>query len=165
MRVSWNVDEWNEPLDRGDTLEDTRQSMLARYPSLEREINAYFTRYLETIGSPDYEMVKLLYDLQRAGYATFGLTNWGLETFLPVMRNLHFFNTFNGIVISGMEKIVKPDPRIYKILLERYSLIADETVFIDDREVNLVPAQKLGIHTVHFITAEQVREELKLMKI
>jgi 2-haloacid dehalogenase len=160
MRNSWNIAEWNDPLDRGDLLEKTRLALLDRHPSLEREINAYFSRYLETIGSPNYDTIELLYDLQARGYATYGLTNWGLETFSLVRRNLHFFDTFRGIVISGVEKIIKPDPRIYKLLLERYSLTAGETVFIDDREVNLVPARSLGIHTILFTSAQQVREEL-----
>ena len=161
MRVNWDITEWNDPLDRGETLESTRLALLAKYPSLKREVNAYFTRYLETIGSPIYETVELLYDLQNAGYATYGLTNWSNETFSVVRQDLHFFNTFNGIVVSGVEKIIKPDVRIYKLLLERYSLTANETVFIDDRKANLAPADALGIHTIQFTTAGQVREELR----
>jgi 2-haloacid dehalogenase len=165
MSDQWNVSEWNDPLDRGETLDNTRLLLLERYPHLQREINAYFTRYLETIGSPNYEAIELLSDLQRAGYATYGLTNWGIETFSLVRRELKFFDTFNGIVISGVEKIIKPDRRIYELLLERYSLAADETVFIDDREVNLTPARALGIHTIQFADASQVRKELQKLHV
>jgi 2-haloacid dehalogenase len=72
-----------------------------------------------------------------------------------------FFKTLTGIVLSGEEKVCKPDPRIYQILLERYRLHPEECVFIDDRQENLDTAKQLGIETVLFQTAKQVRESLK----
>ncbi|MDR2853880.1 MAG: HAD family phosphatase [Prevotellaceae bacterium] len=163
MDKEWAAAEWNDPLDRGETLEDTKKAMLAKYPHLQREINAYYTRYFETIGSPLYETVALLYDLQKAGFATYGLTNWSNETFSVVRKELHFFDTLDGIVISGVEKIIKPDSRIYEILLNRYELKPEETIFIDDREQNLIPARALGINTVLFTNVEDVRKAIQKM--
>jgi 2-haloacid dehalogenase len=70
-----------------------------------------------------------------------------------------------GIVLSGEEKVCKPDPKIYKILLERYQLRPEESVFIDDRQENLDAAKTLDIHTILFQTARQVREDLKSLNI
>ncbi|MDR1974074.1 MAG: HAD family phosphatase [Bacteroidales bacterium] len=161
MNNEWSSEEWNDPLDRGGTLEDTKNVMLAKYPHLEREINAYYTRYYETIGSPFYQTVELLYDLQKAGYATYGLTNWSNETFSVVRKDLHFFDTFDGIVVSGIERTTKPDSNIYKILLNRYNLVPEESIFIDDREQNLIPARALGIKTLLFTDAADTGKELQ----
>jgi 2-haloacid dehalogenase len=70
-----------------------------------------------------------------------------------------------GIVLSGEEKVCKPDPKIYKILLDRYQLCPEESIFIDDRQDNLETAQKLGIETILFKTAEQLRENLKKLRV
>jgi 2-haloacid dehalogenase len=111
------------------------------------------------------ESLALLFDLQKAGYATYGLSNWSAETF-PLTKKAHpFFNSLTGIVISGEEKVRKPDPKIYRILLERYGLLPQESVFIDDRQENLDEAKRLGIHGILFQTAQQVREDLKSLNV
>ena len=70
------------------------------------------------------------------------------------------FGLLDGMVISGEEKVAKPDERIYRILLERYNLKAEESLFVDDNPDNLVTAEKLGFKTILFVSAEALRREL-----
>jgi 2-haloacid dehalogenase len=165
MNEVWDESVWNLPLDLGVPLARQHEVMLLRYPQYEREINAYFTRWIETLGSPFYDTVELLYSLQKAGYKTYGLSNWSYELFQVVKKDLHFFDTLESIIMSGKEKIMKPALEIYEILLSRYNLTPQETVFIDDRAVNLKPATKLGIHTILFSNAKQTTEDLRKLGV
>ncbi len=165
MNKVWNEKEWNEPLDLGVSVDEHKAAMLKKHPQHEREINAYYTRWIETISGPIYDSVELLYSLQNAGYATYGLSNWSHELFQIVRKHLHYFDTLDGIIMSGKEKMVKPAPEIYKLLLTRYNLVPQETVFIDDRHVNLAPAVELGMQTVLFVNAKQTAEDLKTLGV
>ena len=92
---------------------------------------------------------EVLNELKKEGYRTFGLTNWSAETLPRVIDQYEFFKLFEGIVVSGEEHLVKPDPRIFKVLLNRYNLKADECLFIDDSAKNIQAAQLLGMATKH----------------
>ncbi|GHU95669.1 hydrolase [Bacteroidia bacterium] len=159
MQTVWK-DEWNNNLDCGISLADNMKNMQEKYPQHSVYIVAYHQRFLESLGEVNKGTLALLADVQAAGYATYGLTNWSAETFAIVRKEHPFFETFNGIVISGEENVCKPDPRIYKILLQRYGLLPQECVFIDDRQDNVEAAQGLGIATILFKNAEQARTEL-----
>lgn len=88
--------------------------------------------------------------LKKLGYGIYGLTNWSAETF-PIARSKYpVLHRFDGIVVSGQEKLIKPDPRIFGILLERYGLNAGECIFIDDSPANIETAARLGFNTVLF---------------
>ncbi|GHT13516.1 haloacid dehalogenase [Bacteroidia bacterium] len=164
MQTVWH-DEWNDNLDSGISLADNMKNMQAKYPQHSQYIAAYHERWAESLGEVNKDTVALLADLQAAGYATYGLSNWAAETF-PLARNANpFFETLDGIVVSGYEKVCKPDPRIYNILLERYHLQAQESVFIDDRQENIDTAQRLGIATILFKNVEQVRAALTGMGV
>jgi 2-haloacid dehalogenase len=164
MQNVWN-EEWNNNLDRGVPFIENERNLKEKYPQHSRYITAFHARWHESLGEVNKETVALLARLQRAGYATYGLSNWSAETF-PVTRNAHpFFNTFNGIVISGEEKVCKPAPEIYEILLDRYRLLPGQCVFIDDRQENLDTASRLGVATILFTNAKQVEDDLKRMGI
>ncbi|GHT74391.1 hydrolase [Bacteroidia bacterium] len=164
MQTVWR-DEWNDNLDRGVLLADNMRDMLAKYPQHSKYIIAYHERWVESLGAANKDTIALLADLQAAGYATYGLSNWSAETF-PIARKAHpFFDTLNGIVVSGEENVCKPDLRIYNILLERYHLQPAECVFIDDRQENIDAAQRLGISTILFKDAAQARTALKSLGV
>ncbi|MDP6288538.1 MAG: HAD-IA family hydrolase, partial [Acidimicrobiales bacterium] len=93
------------------------------------------------------------------------LTNWSAETFHPVKDSYPFLNYFEGIVVSGDEKIKKPDYKIYQILLNRYNVNAKESVFIDDALENIEAANDLGFQTIHFVSASQMETELKNIEV
>ncbi|MDR1417308.1 MAG: HAD family phosphatase [Prevotellaceae bacterium] len=164
MQNVWK-DEWNNSLDSGVSLADNEQSMKAKYPQHSRYIAAYHARWYESLGDENVESVALLTQLQNAGYATYGLSNWSAETF-PIVRKAHpFFNSFDGIVLSGEEKVCKPTPQIYAILLERYKLHPAQCAFIDDRQENLDAAKEMGITPILFTSAAQAREALKRLGV
>jgi len=101
--------------------------------------------------------VEVLKKLSKTRYQLFGLTNWSAETFPYALENYDFFQLFDGkIVVSGTEKLIKPDPKIWHVLLERYQLQAQESVFIDDNLKNIEMAKQLGFQTIH------VRPEIDL---
>ena len=90
------------------------------------------------------------------------MTNWSAETFPYALANYDFFEIFNGkIVVSGEEKLIKPDPKIWQILLEKYSIQSNESIFIDDNPKNIETAKNLGFITVHITEETNLAEELR----
>ncbi|MDR1120660.1 MAG: HAD family phosphatase [Dysgonamonadaceae bacterium] len=164
MQTVWN-DEWNNNLDSGITFAENEAILSQKYPQHRTYIAYFHAHWYDSLGDENPESIALLADLQQAGYATYGLSNWSAETF-PVARKAHpFFDTLTGIVISGEERTCKPHPEIYRILMERYRLSPEESVFIDDRQENLDAARRLGMETVRFQSAAQVREALKTKSV
>ena len=96
-----------------------------------------------------------------AGYGVYGLTNWSAETFPMVRDTYPVFQEFDGIVVSGEEHLLKPDAAIYKCLLERYALQAEESLFVDDNAYNVVGARNVGMKAIQFTSAEELERELK----
>lgn len=92
---------------------------------------------------------QLVYDLKKAGYKLYVLSNMSKE-FIAFLRRFPVYALFDGEVVSCEEGTVKPEPQIFRILMERYRLNPVETLFIDDREANIQAADKLGIHGYHF---------------
>jgi 2-haloacid dehalogenase len=154
-------EEWNNNLDRGANFAENEKNLCAKYPQYSEYIRVFHTHWYESLGEENPEAVALLVDLQKAGYKTFGLSNWAAETFPPTRKAHPFFDTLDGIVLSSEVKVCKPEPDIYKILLQRYRLQAAESVFIDDRQENVDAARDLGIHAILFQTVQQLRKDLK----
>ena len=109
------------------------------------------------------ESIDLLKELKSMGYGIYGLTNWSAEKIGYAFANYSFFSLFDGIVVSGVEKVVKPDRKIYEILLERYSLKPGECVFIDDNQDNVDMAKVLGINAIRFDNIGNVKEHLETL--
>ena len=90
----------------------------------------------------------------------YALTNWSSETFPPQRERFPFLSWFDDLVISGVEGVIKPDPRIFRILLERNAIAPESAVFIDDVAANADAAARLGIHGIHFRSPAQLRRDL-----
>jgi 2-haloacid dehalogenase len=105
-------------------------------------------------------MEALVREYKQRGYGIWGLTNWSAETFPLVRDDYPVFKLLDGYVVSGAEKIKKPDARLYRILLDRFGLEAGECVFIDDNPANTAAAEALGIRGIVFQNPEQLRKEL-----
>ena len=156
--------DWNEQQDAGRPLSEAIRVLQAKHPEYHEEIRLYYEKWTTMLGGPIEESVALLEPL-KAGYRLFGLTNWSAETF-PIARDMYpFFELFDGIVISGEEKLKKPDERIYRVLLERYGLDAAECLFIDDRSVNVQAASDLGFQAIHLEDRGTLEAELARMGI
>jgi 2-haloacid dehalogenase len=153
--------EWNAQCDAGRPIKDITAERVALFPEWEKEIRMYFDHWVDMMGDPIPGMEELVRDYKQRGYGVWGLTNWSAET-LPLVRDDYpVFKLLDGYVVSGQEKVVKPDARLYRILLERYGLKAEECVFVDDNPNNTAGAEAVGIKGIVFKGAENLREELE----
>ena len=156
------TDEWNAEQDRGRTLAEGTEIQVAKFPQWEKELRAYYDNWTTMLRSDIPKNVEVLRKLEHTEYELFGLTNWSAETFPYALENYDFFKIFGGkIVVSGTEKVIKPDPKIWEVLLERYHIKADESVFIDDNAKNIEVAKALGFITVHITPETDLEKELK----
>ena len=151
--------EWNAALDKGKPFQQGVKELLPLYPEYAEEIKMYDTRWEEMCGKEIEGSVRLLRAVARR-YPVYGLTNWSAEKFKITLPKHDFFNLFKGIVVSGVEKECKPDPALFKILIERYGLIPGKTIFIDDSFPNIETAKQLGFQTIHFNSPEKLKKEL-----
>ncbi|MBU4537889.1 MAG: HAD family phosphatase [Weeksellaceae bacterium] len=155
-------DEWNAEQDRGRTLKEGTDFQVTKFPEWEKEIRAYYDNWTSMLKSDIPQNVDVLRKLENSEYELFGLTNWSAETFPYALENYDFFSIFEGkIVVSGDEKLIKPDPKIWEVLLERYQLKPEESVFIDDNARNIEVAKTLRFNTVHITEETNLEEKLK----
>ena len=158
--------EWNEQQDAGRSFEEATRELLDKFPDHEAAILAWYGRWQETIGGPLPDTVALLKNIKDNGqHKLYALTNWSAETFPWALDNFSFLHWFEGIVVSGVEKTRKPFPDFYHILLNRYNIHPERTVFIDDNWSNVEGARAVGIHAIHFKNAVQLADELKELSI
>lgn len=160
-KVDWFLEEvcpphWNVEQDRGRTIAEAEAEAIARHPDQAEPIRAFYGRFQEMIPHPIEGTVAALKALKAAGYPLYGLTNFSAETFPPTRERFGFFDLFDGIVVSGEERIIKPDPEIYRRLIERFSLNPDRTVFVDDSPRNVEAAARFGIKAHRFERAEDM---------
>jgi len=158
--------EWNENQDAGYPLHKATEELIARHPGWEPEIKAYYGRWLEMLGDQIHETVGILQQLKKTGkYKLYALTNWSAETFPHALERFEFFKMFEGVVVSGEEKMKKPSAAFYKIIIDRYHLDPSKTIFIDDSLRNVKGADAVGITGIHFHNPAQLKEELQGMGI
>jgi 2-haloacid dehalogenase len=154
-------DEWNIEQDRGRSLSEGTEIQVKKFPEWEKEIRAFYDNWTVMLKSDIPQNVEILRKLKNTDYHLFGLTNWSEETFPYALENYNFFQIFEGkIVVSGTEKLIKPDPKIWHVLLERYNIHAEESVFIDDNSKNIKMAKTLGFMTIHVTPETNLELEL-----
>ncbi len=152
--------EWNSQHDAGRPWADGVAMLSDEHPEYAHLIELYQERWVEMLKGPIDGTVAILAQLKSTGHEIHALTNWSSETF-PIARNRYdFLDWFEHIVVSGEEKVIKPDPRIYQILLDKIGRNAYECVFIDDGIKNIEAARQLGFTGIHFRRPEQLRTEL-----
>jgi 2-haloacid dehalogenase len=127
-------------------------------------IRYYYDKWEVMLKGSIPENVKVLHQL-KGKYRLFGLSNWSGETFPTAFKRFPFFQEFEGIVISGDEKMKKPDKEIYHLLLRRYQISAENSIFIDDNLVNINVAKEIGFGTVHFNNGTDLEYELQKMNL
>lgn len=154
-------DEWNIEQDRGRSLAEGTEIQVKKFPEWEKEIRAFYDNWTVMLKSDIPQNVEVLRKLKNTDYELFGLTNWSEETFPYALENYDFFQIFEGkIVVSGTEKLIKPDPKIWHVLLNRYNIKADESVFIDDNTKNIEMAKSLGFITIQVTPDTNLQQEL-----
>ena len=158
--------DWNEMQDAGRSLQEGTQVLIQQHPQYEKMIRLYYDRWTEMLKGPFDETVKLLnHFLLRSDLEVYALTNWSMETFPLAQARYDFLGEFNGIIVSGMEKMKKPDPAIYRLLLARFNLSPDHCLFIDDNLRNVVAAQNEGIFGIHYVNPSNLMETLRQIEL
>ena len=165
-KVDWFLNEictmeWNAEHDAGRLLKDGTELLVKQYPQYEAWIRIYYDRWKDMLGGPIQDTVNLLNKLKKANtYKLHALTNWSAELFPVALERYDFLQHFEGIVVSGAEKTRKPFAKIYEIILDRYTITPEKSVFIDDNLDNITAANKLGINGIHFKSASQLKSDL-----
>jgi 2-haloacid dehalogenase len=157
--------EWNERQDAGRPFADAVAELMPRHEDKRELIEAFGARFGEMIPGAIEGSVDILRELKARKTPLYALTNWSSETFPPQRERFAFLDLFDGIVVSGHEGVIKPDRRIFDVLLARYAIPAHEAVFIDDNPANARAAAVLGIHGIAFESPEQLRRELRSLEL
>ena len=152
--------EWHFQHDAGRPLAEMTAERTALYPKYANEIDAYRTRFNETIPGPVTGSLEIVRELAERAVPLFAITNFGAEFWEMFRPTQPIFDHFGDIVVSGVEKMVKPDPDIYALALRRFGLKPGEAIFVDDNHDNVVSARANGFAAHHFTDAEKLRREL-----
>jgi 2-haloacid dehalogenase len=151
---------WNLELDRGRPFAEAVAERIARFPDFADHIRAYDARWSEMIAGEIAGTVALLERLAERGVPLYALTNFSAEKFEETQSRFAFFERFAGVVVSGRVKLLKPDPAIYRLLLETYRLDPAHCLFIDDSAVNVDGARAVGMSALRFESPEQIERAL-----
>ena len=152
--------EWHFQHDAGRAVEDMVEERKAQFPAYAEHLDAYATRFNETIPGPVDGAFEIVEELVARGVPLFAITNFGAEFWDGFRPTQPIFDHFRDIIVSGVEKIVKPDPAIYQLALTRFGLSPGEAIFIDDNLPNVIAAQENGFVGHHFTDAPKLRAEL-----
>jgi len=155
--------DWNLGLDAGRSWREAIDMLVAIHPDRRDLIVAYDERWAEMLGGPIEGTLEVLTDLRGAGIRLAALSNWSAEKFPVARARYPFLDWFETIVISGEVGLVKPDPRIFRHLLERTRLVAASTVFVDDSPANVSAAADHGLTAVLFRDTWTLRDDLETL--
>jgi 2-haloacid dehalogenase len=156
-------EEWNLQMDRGRPFAETVAELSAQFPQYAGLIQAYDEHYESSIAGPIQPSVDILWSMKQLGYALYALSNWSEEKFELIRPKYAFLDWFDDIILSGKVKLVKPEPEIFSLLLERMGRTAEECLFIDDHQENLTQAGRMGFKTLLFESPGQLSSDLHRM--
>jgi 2-haloacid dehalogenase len=157
---------WNAEQDGGRTIEEAETLKIAEFPDHEELIRLYYKQWHQMFSGPIEENVELFKQLKASGnYKIYALTNWSAEKWELALELFPFFNYFDGVVVSGQEKIRKPYPEIYNLIVDKFAINPENAIFIDDNEENVIAAMALKIYGIHYKSPQQLLNELKSYKI
>ena len=153
-------DEWNIKQDAGRLIKDAEIDLIMNFPDYKDKIKLYYKNHHKMFRKIFQNSVDILNKLKDKKYKCYVLSNWSWETFIGMDKKYPFLNKFDGMIISGKEKLVKPDLKIYKLAIDRFNLTPEETVFIDDKKENIEAAKKLGFLTIHLTDPKIIVHEI-----
>lgn len=153
---------WNEEQDGGRPIKEATELLVNQHPEWKDHIEAYYGRWTEMLGGPIEGTVEIFRQLkQKDEHKLYALTNWSGELFPIALQRYEFLHWFDGRVVSGDEKMRKPFPEFYHLTLNRFNLVPNQTLFIDDSLRNIKAAEKLGIRCIRFENPVQLESDLK----
>ncbi|HEY0311098.1 MAG TPA: HAD family phosphatase [Allosphingosinicella sp.] len=154
--------DWHDSLDGGRAYDEAAAELSEKFPDYAAYIAAWGARFGETITDPVPGVHALVAELDARGVPLFAITNFSADFWTPFRaREDAFFRVFRDIVVSGEEKLLKPDPAIYFRALDRFGLQPHEALFVDDRQINVEGAEAVGMHAHLFTDAEGLRKQLE----
>ena len=158
--------DWNEQQDGGRTIKEGTELLIAQHPQYSNEIKAYYDRWEEMLSGPIQGSVEILNQLhQSQTHRLYALTNWSAETWPTALELFDFLHHFEGVLVSGQAKLKKPDHRIYHLLFEKFDIVPEQALFIDDNLRNIKAAEEVGLNTIHFKDSIDLKEKLAALQI
>ncbi len=157
--------QWHEQHDAGRPINGMIAERIAEFPAHENLLCAYRDRWLETIPGPVPGVHALVESLAMRNVPLFAITNFGADFWEMFRPTAPIFDRFEDIVVSGFEKLMKPDPAIYSLALRRFGLAPGDGLFIDDNIANVEAARANGFVAHHFRDAESLRAELAALEL
>ncbi|MDD9906499.1 MAG: HAD family phosphatase [Rhodospirillaceae bacterium] len=154
---------WNLQMDRGMPFEEGVATLSQKHPDMAPYIEAFWIRWEEMIEGAIDGIVEILKQLYARDVPLYALSNWSAQTWPFARDRFTFLELFKGLVISGFEGTMKPEEKIFRILLERHDIDPATAVFIDDRVENVAVAERLGIRGVHFTGPAELSANLSRM--
>ena len=154
--------DWNVNQDAGYPLDKATEERVALFPEYEALIRMYYDRWEEMLGYAHEGTLKILKALvEHPDYRVLALTNWSGETWPKAIAKFEWLQWFEGILVSGDEGMRKPFAEIYELMLSRYSINAQEAIFIDDSAKNIIGCEAVGITGIHFTDASTLAIKLR----
>jgi 2-haloacid dehalogenase len=152
--------EWHHAHNLGEDAYESCERLAALHPNYRDKILAWATRGEEMLAGQIDDTVALLKLVKSKGIPCYTLTNMEARAFSSRRERFEFIKWFDGFVVSGYERIGKPDPRFFAILFRRYNLDPRQCIFIDDRPRNVAVARELGMNSIQYVSAAELRLEL-----
>jgi 2-haloacid dehalogenase len=152
--------EWHRHHDAGRSFAEGARLLKAEHPDKAELIDAFGNREGEMMAGSIAGTVEILQELRDREVPLYALSNWPAESFPHARQRFDFLGWFRGILVSGDVKVIKPDPRIFELLVERFAIDPLSAIFIDDVEANAAAARAFGIHAIHFTNPAALRAEL-----
>jgi 2-haloacid dehalogenase len=156
---------WNRRQDEGRPWAEAVAAAVAEHPEWEPWIRAYDERWIETVAGLYEDTVEVLRALQSTATPVFALTNFSQEKWALACEHYDLLNSFDGVVVSGEERLAKPDPAIYQVLVDRFSVEPARTFFTDDLQRNVDAARAVGLDAELFTGAARLREQLTAREV
>ena len=154
---------WNAQHDAGKPVAEGTAELIAQYPEWEKEIRMYYDEFEKMLSGQIAGMEDYVKELKDMGFRIFGLSNWSVETFAMIRPKYPILDLMEDMVISGREKVMKPDAKIFQTALRRFDIKPEESVFIDDNVNNIEGARALGIHGIVFCSVDSLKTELSAL--
>ena len=151
---------WNELQDGGRTFADACASLKATHPGETELIDAWFKRYDEMLSGEIPGTVEILTAMRSRGITLYALSNWSTETFPIALSRFECLKWFQGVLLSGEVRLLKPDRRIFEVFLKTFAIDPARAIYIDDRRANVEVAASFGMHGILFTDSRSLRAEL-----
>jgi len=149
-------DAWNIQQDAGRSIKEAENELNLKFPKYQKQIEMYYANHRNMIKGTFNESIKILNYLKKNNYDCYVLSNWSAETFVGMLDDYPFLKNFDGLLISGEDKLIKPDLAIYQLAIKRFDLNPKECVFIDDKFENIEAAKKLSFNVIHLIDPHSI---------